>query len=182
MLESDTRLAWRLFHLNWLPVAAMGGVLLLAVLVGELSIAPATFAIMCGFCFELALIGYLYIRLRRRSADLRLVFAIGAIAQLIMLVVITGPLSYVAVMMNWPLQDQTLLAIDRALGLDPKVVASFVNDRPWLADALDTGYKFIKLFILATPIVLAATMRLEIGRRSPDSAGPDPSDWPGSAR
>jgi len=160
MLESDTRLAWRLFHLNWLPVAAMGGVLLLAVLVGELSIAPATFAIMCGFCFELALIGYLYIRLRRRSADLRLVFAIGAIAQLIMLVVITGPLSYVAVMMNWPLQDQTLLAIDRALGLDPKVVASFVNDRPWLADALDTGYKFIKLFILATPIVLAATMRL----------------------
>ena len=98
-------------------------------------------------------------------ADPKLVFALGGIAQLLMLVVITGPLSYVALITNWPLQDQTLLAIDRTLGLDPKVVATFVNARPWLAASLDTGYNFIKLFLLSIPIILAATMRLvQIGR------------------
>ena len=35
-----------------------------------------------------------------------------------------------------PLQDQTFLAIDRALGMDPGVIARFVNDRPQLVGLL----------------------------------------------
>jgi membrane-associated phospholipid phosphatase len=160
MIKSEARLAWRLFHLNWLPIVIMGSVLLIAVLFSGFSIAPATFFAVSGLSIELALIAYLYVRLRRELADPKLVFALGGIAQLVMLVVITGPLSYVALTAGWPLQDQTLLAIDRTLGLDPKVVATFVNARPWLAASLDTGYTFIKLFLLAIPIILAATMRL----------------------
>ena len=39
MVNSNACIAWRLFHLNWIPIAAMGGVLLLGVA-------------FCGFSFE----------------------------------------------------------------------------------------------------------------------------------
>jgi hypothetical protein len=86
MIKSEARLAWRLLLLNWLAVAAMGGVLLIAILFSRFSIAPATFLAMSGFSIELALIAYLYVRLKRDLADPKLVFALGGIAQLLMLV------------------------------------------------------------------------------------------------
>jgi membrane-associated phospholipid phosphatase len=160
MHELDARLAWRLFHLNWLPIAAMGGVLLLAVMIGGFSIAPGAFLAVSGIALELALIAYVYVRLRAHAADPKLVFALGGISQLFMIVILMGPLSYVAGATSLPLQDQSFLAIDRAVGMDPGVIARFVNDRPQLADLLTTGYAFIKWFLLTTPIILAATMRL----------------------
>ena len=39
MVTTNASIAWRLFHLNWIPIAAMGGVLLFGV-------------ILCGFSFE----------------------------------------------------------------------------------------------------------------------------------
>jgi membrane-associated phospholipid phosphatase len=160
MLEPDVRLAWRLFQLNWLPIAAMGSVLLLAVVLGRFSIAPGAFLTMSGIAIELALIAYIYVRLRADAADPKLVFALGGISQLFMIAIIMGPLSYVAGATSLPLQDQTFLAIDRGLGMDPGVIARLVNDRPQLVGLLTTGYGFIKWFLLTTPIVLAATMRL----------------------
>ena len=159
MHDSDARLAWRLFHLNWLPISAMGGVLLLAFMVSDFSITPAAFLAMSGIAIELALIAHLYVRLRQDMADPRLVFALGGVAQLFMIAVIMGPLSYVAGATSWPLQDQTFLAIDRTLGMDPGVIARFVNDRPHVQNLLETGYGLIKWFLLATPIILAVTLR-----------------------
>ena len=160
MLEPDVRFAWRLFHLNWLPIAAMGSVLLLAVLLGNFSIAPGAFLTMTGIAIELALIAILYVRLRAHAADPKLVFALGGISQLFMIAIIVGPLSYVAGATSLPLQDQSFLAIDRALGMDPGMIARFVNERPQFVGLLETGYAFIKWFLLLTPIILAATMRL----------------------
>jgi membrane-associated phospholipid phosphatase len=159
MHELDARLAWRLFHLNWVPIAAMGGILLAAFARGDFSIAPAAFLAMTGIALELALIAHLYVRLRQDTADPKLVFALGGIAQLFMIAIIMGPLSYVAGATSWPLQDQTFLAIDRALGMDPGVIAHFVNDRPSLLNLLETGYGLIKWFLLATPVILAVTLR-----------------------
>jgi PAP2 superfamily len=152
--------AWRLFHLNWIPIAVMGGTLLLAFFVSGFSIAPAAFLTMSGITIELALIAHPYLRLRQHAADPKLVFALGGVAQLFMIAIIMGPLSYVAGATLLPLQDHTFLAIDRALGMDPGMIARLVNDRPWLQDLLENGYGLIKWFLLATPIVLAATLRL----------------------
>jgi membrane-associated phospholipid phosphatase len=160
MLDPEARLAWRLFHLNWLPIAAMGGILLLAFSLGDFSIAPAAFLTMSGIAIELALIAYLFVRLRHESADPKLVFALGGIAQLFMIAIIMGPLSYVAGATGLPLQDHTFLAVPPALGMDPGMIARFVNERPQLLSLLESGYAFIKWFLLATPIVLAVTMRL----------------------
>jgi membrane-associated phospholipid phosphatase len=159
MHEPDARLAWRLFHLNWVPIAAMAGVLLLAVVTGKFSIAPAAFLTMSGIAIELALIAFLYVRLRAHSADPKLVFALGGISQLFMIAIIMGPLSYVAGATSLPLQDQTFLAIDRALRMDPGLIARFVNDHPQLVGPLESGYALIKWFLLATPITLAVTKR-----------------------
>ena len=98
-------------------------------------------------------------------ADPKLLFSLGTIGQIILTCAIVGPLSYVAAKLNWPLQDQALLAIDRALGLDPEPIARYVNDHPWLADCLARGYGLIKLPLLGIPVVLALTahyMRLQL--------------------
>ncbi|MGY4367783.1 hypothetical protein ACVW1A_003848 [Bradyrhizobium sp. LB1.3] len=92
-------------------------------------------------------------------ADPKLLFSLGTIGQIILTCAIVGPLSYVAGKLNWPLQDQALLAIDRALGLDPEPIARYVNDHPWLADVLARGYGLIKLPLLGVPVVLALTAR-----------------------
>jgi membrane-associated phospholipid phosphatase len=70
-----------------------------------------------------------------------------------------GPLTYVASVTNWPLQDHTLLAIDRAMGMDPKTIAQYVNDHDWLGGLLVRSYILIKIILLAIPIVLALTSR-----------------------
>ncbi|WP_407148835.1 phosphatase PAP2 family protein [Bradyrhizobium sp. ORS 86] len=160
MTESDARLAWRLFNLNWIPIAAMSFVLLLAVLFAGFSLEPVAFGVMSGMAGEFALMVYLYFWARGSAADPKLLFGLGAIAQLLLIVTIMGPLTYVALALNWPLQDQAFLAIDRAMGLDPEALLRFVNDHAWLMSSLVTGYGFIKWFLLGVPIILAATLRL----------------------
>ena len=61
---------------------------------------------------------------------------------------------------NWPLQDQTFLFIDRAIGLDPEPIARFVDAHPLIAQILQTGYGFIKWPLLGIPIILTMTLRL----------------------
>jgi membrane-associated phospholipid phosphatase len=160
MVNSDKRLAWRLQKLNWIPIAAMAGVLGLGVLLGGFSLEPVAFGVTSGLALELALIAYLYHFARKDAADPKLVFALGAIAQLLMVATLMGPLSYVAAATSWPLQDKTLLAIDRALGMDPEVIARFVDAHPAVASFLKTTYGFIKWFMLGVPIILATTLRL----------------------
>lgn len=160
MADSDARLAWRLFNLNWIPIAAMGGFLLLAVLLTDFSIEPVALGVMSGLAAQFALIVYLYFWARGNSADPKLIFSLGAIAQIVFIVTIMGPLTYVAAATNWPLQDHNFLTIDRAFGMDPELIARFVNDHQWINKCLETGYGFIKWPLLGIPIILAATLRL----------------------
>jgi membrane-associated phospholipid phosphatase len=159
MADRDHDLCWRVFNLNWLPVAAMGCVLLLAVALTRFSIEPLAFGIVMAIGVTLAAVAYLHVRLKGDQVDPKLVFMLGAVAQVIMVTAIVGPLSYVAAALDWPLQDRALAALDRAMGFDARTVILFVNDYPTLAGALGFGYGMIKWPLLAIPIVLAATRR-----------------------
>jgi len=152
----DARLAWRTFNLNWLPIAALG----LAILRTDFSLEPVAFGVTAAVALSLALIVYVHAFLKADAADPKLVFWLGTTAQLIMVTAIVGPLSYIANAANWPLQDQALLFIDRAIGLDPEPIATFVNNHPWLERCFDSGYGFIKWPLLGVPIILALTLRL----------------------
>lgn len=155
MTERDVSSSWRFFNLNWLPVIVMGGLLLLATCVSDFSIRPLGFGVTSAIAVVLALLAYL---MNGRAAR-RLAFMFGALGQVVLLTAIAGPLSYVACALNWPLQDATLAALDRAMGFDTKPVILFINDNQVLAGVLDVGYAMIKWPLLAIPIVLAATSR-----------------------
>jgi membrane-associated phospholipid phosphatase len=160
MNSNEASVAWRAFNLNWLPVASLGAVLFCAAAYSGLSLEPIAFGVTVAIGLLLALIAYCYALVKSESADPKLIFWFGTTAQVILVTAIVGPLSYVANALNWPLQDQTLLLIDRAIGVDPEPIAAFVNDHSWLVKYLNIGYSFIKWPLLGIPIILAMTLQL----------------------
>ncbi|MCK1395106.1 phosphatase PAP2 family protein [Bradyrhizobium sp. 1] len=159
MLDTDSRTAWQLFQLNWLPIVAMGSLLAFGLPATGLSLEPVAYGITLAIAALLIAIAYRHQLAKGELADPKLVFSLGTIGQVMLTCAIVGPLSYVAGKMNWPLQDDALLAIDRAFGLDPEPIVSYVNDHPWLADLLARGYGLIKWPLLAIPVVLTLTAR-----------------------
>ncbi|MCG2627705.1 phosphatase PAP2 family protein [Bradyrhizobium sp. WYCCWR 13023] len=159
MVDTDAKTAWQLFHLNWLPIVFMGSLLTLGLDVTGLRLEPVAYGTTLAIAALFVVIAYRHRIGKGDLADPKLIFSLGTIGQVIITCAIVGPLSYVAGKMGWPLQDQTLLAIDRALGLDPEPIARFVNDHPWLADILSRSYGLIKWPLLAIPIVLTLTAR-----------------------
>ncbi|MBR0710775.1 phosphatase PAP2 family protein [Bradyrhizobium liaoningense] len=159
MLDSDARTAWRLFNLNWLPIVAMGSLLAFGLPATGLSLEPVAYSITVAIAAILVGVACGHRLTKGELADPKLVFSLGTIGQVIFTCAIVGPLSYVAGKMNWPLQDEALLAIDRVLGLDPEPIARYINDHPWLADVLARGYGLIKWPLLGVPVVLTLTAR-----------------------
>ncbi len=159
MINSNAFMAWRLFQLNWIPIAAMGVVVLIGGALCGFTIEPVALGITLGVAAGLALIAYLYAFAKGDQADPKLIFPLGAISQLLLIATIMGPLTYVAGVTNWPLQDQTLLTIDRAMGMDPHTIARYANDHDWLGGLLVRSYILIKIILLAIPVVLALTSR-----------------------
>jgi hypothetical protein len=82
MLDSETRVAWRLFNLNWIPIAGMGVILLLAIALTDFSFEPIAFGVTSAVAVSLALIAYLYSFSSAGLADPKLIFSLGAIARL----------------------------------------------------------------------------------------------------
>ena len=159
MTDTDVRTAWRLYHANWVPIVTMGSLLGVGLAVTDLRLEPVAFGVTIAVALSLTAIAYYHRLTRAERADPKLLFSLGSIGQVILICAIVGPLSYVAGASDWPLQDQALLAIDRAMGLDPAPIARFVNDHPWLADILARGYGLIKWPLLGIPVVLALTAR-----------------------
>ncbi len=81
MVDTDARIAWQLFHVNWLPIAAMGSLLALAVVFTDFALEPmaygATIAVALGF----VLMAYRHRLSKAELADPKLVFSLGAIGQ-----------------------------------------------------------------------------------------------------
>jgi PAP2 superfamily len=156
----EASFAWRTFHLNWLAVVLLGALLFCAIACTDFSLEPIAFGVTVAIGLLLALIAYGSVLVQSEFADPKLVFWFGATAQVIVVTAIAGPLSYVANALNWPLQDHSLLLIDRAIGLDPGSIAAFANDHSWLVKYLNVGYGFIKWPLLGIPIILTMTLRL----------------------
>ena len=159
MKSDEASLAWRILNLNWLPIALLSAALLSAIVYSDFSLEPIGFGVLMAIAISLATIAYAYAHIRQSSADPKLVFWFAVTAQIILLTAIAGPLSYVANAMNWPLQDQRLLWIDRAIGFDPQQIAAFFNDHSWIVRYLSVAYGFIKWPLLGVPIILAMGSR-----------------------
>lgn len=159
MVDTDAKTAWQLYQLNWLPIAIMGSLLALGLTATGLRLEPVAYGITLAIAALFVAIAYRHRLAKGDLADPKLIFSLGTIGQVIITCAIVGPLSYVAGILGFPLQDQALLAIDRALGLDPEPIARFVNDHPWLADVLSRSYGLIKWPLLGIPVVLTLAAR-----------------------
>ncbi len=155
----EDRLAWRIARVNWRVIAAMGIVLGLGLVAMGLSIEPAALAVVAGIAALYGASGWYHLH-RKTNPDPKMLLMLTSIGQLIFIVTFMGPLTYVGGALNFPLQDQLFLAIDRALGIDPKMLLEFFNARPDWTAWLEAGYGMIKWPLLGTPIILGMTGRL----------------------
>lgn len=133
---------WRLFGFNWRLLAIATGVLNAGLVTTEFYIEPS------GYVVTLAIVA-LYCRMGRLNAESesrrnpRVSYALIATAQMILAMSVMTSLTYVATSINLPLWDTSLLAWDRALGLDFRSYLNLVKDRPRLIAVLVIAYRSI---------------------------------------
>jgi membrane-associated phospholipid phosphatase len=155
----EDRLAWRIAGVNWRLIAVMGIVLGLGLAAMGLSIEPAGLAVVAAIASLYGASGWYHLY-RKPDPDPKMVMMLTSIGQLIFIATFMGPLTYVGGALNFPLQDQLFLAIDRALGIDPKMLLEFFNARPDWNAWLEVGYGMIKWPLLGVPLILGMTGRL----------------------
>jgi hypothetical protein len=147
--------AWRFFLVNWIGVGALGAVLAFSLVVTDFSIELTGLAIAVGYVGLYA--GFAHANaLSPRRRDPQVMFVLGGTAQIVLITAVMTPLTYVAASTNFSMKDASLLAIDRALGLDWAAYVGYVDAHPVLAAVMNCGYAMIRWPIFAIPIVLAA--------------------------
>jgi hypothetical protein len=146
--------AWNLFRLNWLLIAIIMIAFGLALLLTNFHVRPLSYVIVFAVAAVYGLFGYSNAVSLRQNP--RIAFTLTAIAQMIMVISLTISISYIATAANLPLIDTTLLAVDRALGLDFRAYLNFINDRMWLIYILAAGYRAIAwpvwVIVIALPL------------------------------
>lgn len=138
--------------------------------IGVIAIAVAGFALLGPFALNLrsfvlpatstvllAVCGWFYRSVRRED---RLGAILSSTAHIIGFAAVAAPLSYIAAASNFPLQDKTLEAWDRLLGIDWTQVLTFVSSRPGLQYILFIAYSSFALQTLATVLVLGLAGQL----------------------
>ena len=160
MTQHETAVAWRLSICNWMLIAAMALALLAALALSGFSLKAqgaylpfGVAALYAGVAYRNAFTPRLY--------DPRVIFAVASTAQLVLIVALMTPLTYVAAAADLPLQDAHLVMLDRALGLDWPGYLAFFNARPQLMGYLALGYSMIAWPVLGLPVVLGLTGRYE---------------------
>jgi hypothetical protein len=158
MTDHEARAAWRLFTLNWIPIALMALALALCLALTKFSIKPESALFSLGAIALYAGIAYYNARRSRRHSAV-VAFMFGSAAQLFLITALMTPLTYIAAALDLPMQDANLAALDRALGLDWRAYLVFVNERPWLIGYLALGYALIAWPVFGVPVLLGATRR-----------------------
>lgn len=92
-----------------------------------------------------------------RLRDDRVVFVFASTAQLVLIVAVMTPLTYIAAAADLPLQDAHLVMLDRMLGFDWAGYCAFFNAHPRLLQYLALGYRFIAWPIFGLPVILGMT-------------------------
>jgi hypothetical protein len=159
-LPDDIDAAWRFLLFNWVDLGAMTATLALGVMVTNFSIGLTGVLAAIGYVGIYAAFAHANARSPKRR-DPQVMFVLGAIAQVTLTTAVMAPMTYVAAAINFPMQDATLLAVDRAMGLDWAAYVHFVDARPTLAAALNVGYAMIAWPVLAIPVFLAAKRRYQ---------------------
>ncbi len=138
--------------------------------IGVIAIAVAGFALLGPFELDLrsflmpaastvlfAAGGWFYRSVRNET---RLGAILSSTAHMVGFAAVAAPLSYIAAASGFPLQDATLAAWDRHLGIDWTRLLTFLSLRPGLRQVLFFAYSSFALQTLTTVLVLGITGQL----------------------
>src|SRR5882762_8592544 len=155
MVQSEAKLAWRLFTLNWIPNVVLGLALALGLLLTGFSLRTESLlfplgliALFAGAAYGSALTGRL---------DSRVPFVFGSIAQLGLMLLLARPVIYIAAAVSLPMQDANLAYLDRTLGIDWQAYFHFIYDRPTLVAYVVFCYAMIGWPVFGIPVVLGSS-------------------------
>ena len=155
MLDCETREAWQLYLCNWIPLGGMVLLLALCLALSEFSFnVEGALLKVVGTAALFTAAAHFAVS---RGWGARLPFALGSIAQLLLLFLLATPLTYIAAAADLPMQDANLAHLDRMLGLDWLSYLNFVNDRPSLIPYMYLGYAMITWPMFGVPIILGMT-------------------------
>jgi membrane-associated phospholipid phosphatase len=159
MIEHETQATWQLVRLNWLALGAMAPLLLLCLAITSFSLD------IDSLLFKVVLVpgmltaaGHGLLSLKRQPDWApSLAFALLAVAQLEVMILLVTPLTYVAAAANLPIQDANLARLDQLLGLDWRAYYRFLQERPVLTSYVYIGYAMITWPAIGVPLLLAST-------------------------
>jgi hypothetical protein len=123
---------------GWILIAGIAAANLALATVLGFRIAWASTALPAVGVTLLAVLGFIYTRLR---PDPRIATTLACVAQLIAFTAVAAPLSYLMASLGGPLWDDTFLALDRRLGLNWRAYLAFVNDNPGLGFVFTIAYQ-----------------------------------------
>jgi len=143
---------WRIFAFNGELLAIITGVVVAVLVTSEFRIEPLGYVIVFA-------VATLYWKFGRRHLNTgrwnpRVSFCLMSLAQLAFAISMLTTLTYLAMAIRLPLQDELLLAWDRALGLDFRKFLDVVNQYPELVWLLTRSYSSITWQLLLVAIVL----------------------------
>ena len=126
-------------------------------LAGAIEVNVRSFLLPISSMALLAAIGWYYDSVRREE---RLAAILTSTAHIIGFAAVAAPLSYIAATSGFPLQDATLDAWDRQLGIDWTELLAFVASRPGLQTVLLVGYSSFALQTVTTVLLLGIAGQL----------------------
>jgi hypothetical protein len=157
-MAGEPAAAWRLFSFNWFLLGALAVTLALGLVLTGFSLTPTGAVLPFGAAALFTALAY-GIAWRARHRDPKWAFVFGSAAQLVLVIALMTPLTYVAASADLPLRDQALAALDRALGLDWRGYLDFVNAQPGISKLFAIGYAMITWPMFAIPVLLGAQRR-----------------------
>jgi hypothetical protein len=153
MNDAEAKAVWRFYRFNWLLIAAILMTFGLCLLLTDFYIQPRNYLVVFAIAAVYGGFGW-YNAVSPTRQNPRIAFPLTAIAQMCVILPAMTSLTYIATSVNLPLVDASLLAWDRALGLDFRSYLAFINDRHWLIWVLAAGYRAISWPVVAIVVLL----------------------------
>jgi hypothetical protein len=141
----------------WMTIGVIALAVAGFVLLGPFELNLRSFLLPAIATALLAAGGWFYRSVRNET---RLGATLSSTAHIVGFAAVAAPLSYIAAASGLPLQDATLEAWDRQLGIDWTELLSFVSSRPGLQYVLSFAYSSFALQTLTTVLVLGLAGQL----------------------
>ena len=155
MFDRESNEGWRLYLLNWVLLSTIALVVCAGIVLTHFSI-----EIEKGLLKTVSMAGIFVVLghyLASRTWGSRPALVLLSLAQLDLLFLLGGPLSYIMASAGLPLQDANLASVDRLLGLDWAAYYRFVTTRPTLLPYAMFFYAMIGWLGLGVPLLLGLT-------------------------